>query len=436
MTDGWLITLSWFVIFLFIIRKVKFFVPENITYRLAALVFTVKCAGAVLVGLVYTYYYTGGDTFVLFNDSSILFDALKSHPSDYLKMLFGIDSDSPYLKEMYFSKMAAWYNNNYDIFYNDSRSIIRIHSLIRIFSFGKYYVHAIFFAFLSFAGLTALYRTFSRSIKRHFEIVYAVLFLIPSLAFWGSAALKEAVVLFAVGFIIYSSLQLIAKKSILNLALLIVSVFLLVLTRFYFLIALLPGLTALLLALNKKNIWQKFVISHLVWIVILCSVSLVHPSCDVPCMMSVKQTNFVNLALYSKSGSIITQEKLEPDWKDIISKSPAAFFTTLTKPLSFHSGNIFFRITSLETLFILLMLVEAMLLFRKPSTEDIPLLLLCLSFTVIVYTFLGLTTPVAGTLVRYKVSVLSFLVFLASYFISNSRLFVKNKTGVTTLTSR
>jgi len=84
------------------------------------------------------------------------------------------------------------------------------------------------------------------------------------------------------------------------------------------------------------------------------------------------------------------------------------------------------RITSLETLFVLLMLLEAVILFRKPGKEDLPLLLFCLSFTVITYTFLGLTTPVAGTLVRYKIVALPFLIFLVGYFISHSKLFIKN----------
>src|SRR5215470_4678270 len=108
---GILLTIGWFAILLFIIRKVKFFTPDKIPFQLVALVFAVKCLGAILIGLIYTYYYRGGDTFVFFNDSRILFDALKSHPADYFKMLFGIDSDNPYLKEMYFSKMDAWYNN-------------------------------------------------------------------------------------------------------------------------------------------------------------------------------------------------------------------------------------------------------------------------------------------------------------------------------------
>lgn len=422
---GILITLCWFAILLFMIRQVKFFTPDKIPFQLVALVFTVKCAGAVLIGLVYTYYYKGGDTFVLFNDSRILFDALKSHPADYVKMLFGIDSDG-HLKEMYFSKMNAWYNNEFDILFNDARTIIRIHSVMRIFSFGEYYVHALLFCFLSFMGLTALYKTFSPSIKKHHEVFYAALLLVPSLIFWGSAALKEAVVLFAAGFIVYSSWRLMIKKSIPDFLMLLASLFLMLLTRFYFLIALVPGLTGFLLAHNGKNVWQKFAITHLVWFAALYGFGFVHPSCNVPCIMSVKQSNFVNLALYSKSGSLLTQEKLEPAWKDIITKSPAAFFTTLTKPLSFHSGNVLLRITSLETLFILLMLLEAIILFRKPLKADVPMILFCLSFTIIIYTFLGLTTPVAGTLVRYKIVALPFLVFLAGYFISHSKLFIKN----------
>ena len=430
MTGTLLIILSWFLIFLFLVWKVKFFQPANITFRLAGPVFIAKCAGAILTGWLYTYYYSSGDTFVLFDNSAIFFDALKSNPADYFKMIFGIDSGSDYLKEMYFSKMNAWYNNEYDILFNDSRTIIRIHAVLRIFSFGQYYVHSLFFSFFSFAGLTAIYRTFLPYIKKHHELFYAGTFLFPSLVFWGSGALKEAVVILAIGFLCYSSYRFILKKTAWKFLTFLIAAYILILTRFYFLIALIPGLISFLLSVNGKNTWKKFAVVHLVWLLLLYCYGFINPSCDVPCIMSMKQNNFVQLAQFSKSGSIISNEFLQPTWKGLISESPSAFTTSLTQPLVFTSDQMLLRLASVETLFTLLMIIEALVLFRIPPKKDVPLLLFCLSFFVITFTFLGLTTPVAGTLVRYKVVALPFLVFVAGYFISNSKLFDKEESHI------
>jgi hypothetical protein len=143
-------------------------------------------------------------------------------------------------------------------------------------------------------------------------------------------------------------------------------------------------------------------------------------------MVAAKQNNFVDLALTSKSGSMITDQKLTPAWNDILLNLPLLW--SQPSPSRCHFIPAIFCFVSLhsKTLFILLMLLESIILFRMPAKKDVPLLLFCFSFTLITFTFVGLTTPVAGTLVRYKIAALPFLVFLTGYFISNSRLFVKN----------
>lgn len=430
MTD-WLLTLFYFLIFLFIIRRNKFFLPAQIPFSLIAITFTLKVAAGIFLGYVYAQHYKGeGDTFKYFADGNTLFDFLFSQPLDFFRILFGISPDNEYFREHYYRNFYFWYNNHFDFFFNDSRIIIRINSLIRFFSFGVYNVHVVFFSFLSFTGLTALYHFFSSSIKGNHKIFYAGIFLLPSVAFWGSGVMKEPVVILALGLLLYFILKFRNRKIIYSLLMITVFVFLLVLSKFYYAVALLPGLIAMLWSTNNKNIFFKFITTHIICLLLLFCVRFMIPDYDVALIISFKQNNFVNMALDSNTGSLMSTEKLQPYWSDIIAKSPEAFFTALVTPLEFFSGKIFTAIASIETLFILLLILLSVIFFRKPEHSNYPLLLFMLSFILITYTLLGITTPVAGALVRYKVITLPFLVFLILHctdFLKIKNLFATKK---------
>ena len=420
---NWLLTGFYFLVFLFIIRKLKFFSPDNIPFALVAFAFLFKTIAGILLGYVYSHHYKGeGDTFKYLLDGNTLHGILLTNPVDYFRILFGLSSDNDLFRANYFSKMYNWYNNDFDFFFNDSRTIIRINSVIRIFSFGIYNIHSLFFTFFSFAGLTALYRFCSSAIKRNHKIFYAGIFLFPSVAFWGSGLLKEAIVIFALGFILYFALKSFSQKSFLNFFMLLLFTFLLLLLKFYYIIALLPGIAGYLWSRNNENIFLKYFTTHLIWFLLLYSVRFIAPEYKVPVILSAKQSNFINMAYASNAGSIFNTTKLEPLWRDIFKKSPDAILNTLFNPLSFDSGNKLILISTLETIFVLLILMLSLIFFRQPEQNDYPLLLFSLSFVIITFTLIGLTTPVAGALVRYKVITLPFLIFLSVYFIDFDKL--------------
>ncbi|MBK5285038.1 MAG: hypothetical protein JJE25_06515 [Bacteroidia bacterium] len=396
----------------------KFFTLNNISFSLVSFSFLLKVGAGILLGLVYTHYYKdSGDTFQYFNDGNKLHAVLLAHPVDYLKILSGLAPDNEYFRENYFNSMLYWGNNDFDFFFGDSQTIIRINSIIRIFSFGVYNVHVVFFSFFSFAGLIALYRFFSGLIKRNHRIVYAGIFLLPSVAFWSSGALKEAVAIFAIGFFLHFSLKYVNKKSVRNGIMVLLFLFLLVLIKFYYLIALLPGISGYLWCRNKQNIYLKYFTTHIVWLLLLYSTRFIVPDYNVPVILSYKQNNFVNMAVASGSGSIFSTEKLHPVWRDIIKKSPDAFLSVLLNPLTFSRHKILALLSSLETVLVLLLLMAALIAFRKPEQEDYPLLIFALSFVIITFTLIGLTTPVAGALVRYKTITLPWLIFMLVYII-------------------
>ena len=67
-----------------------------------------------------------------------------------------------------------------------------------IFSFGNYHVHSILLSYFAFLGSFSLANVFYKVSKLKMASYFAV-FLIPSVVFWSSGILKEAILLFALG---------------------------------------------------------------------------------------------------------------------------------------------------------------------------------------------------------------------------------------------
>lgn len=110
------------------------------------------------------------------------------------------------------------------------------------------------------------------------------------------------------------------------------------------------------------------------------------------------------------SGSLLTVKKLNPTFISFIKALPAALFNALFKPFIFTSFNPFLLLSGLENL--LLFLFMLVVLFFKKTAVIINQNLLFFTFTIAlsILIFVGLTTPVLGAMVRYKIPGLLFLI--------------------------
>src|SRR4051812_33206457 len=109
--------LGYLFLFLFLIRRSKFFGLESISPNWVSLVFVLKVIAGCSLGLLYTYYYkdrSTADTFKFFDDSKIISAQLWEHPKYFFEMLTGINGNDPELTPYYYS-MNAW--NNKDVLF-------------------------------------------------------------------------------------------------------------------------------------------------------------------------------------------------------------------------------------------------------------------------------------------------------------------------------
>src|SRR4051812_43770362 len=116
--------------------------------------FTLKICGAVFIGLVYEYYYSGGDTSAYFYHAKIINSSLAESPIKWVNLLFRIPDtyDVEYYKYIY---QMIWYDNH------SSYLVSSIAAFLGVFTFNTYLPTSVLFAALSFTGIWAMFRTFA-----------------------------------------------------------------------------------------------------------------------------------------------------------------------------------------------------------------------------------------------------------------------------------
>lgn len=413
----------------------KFFVVDGISKRTFSILFLLKIVFGFALWAIYTFYYTDrvtADIYKYFDDSKIIFNALKTNPIDYFKILFGIGNNTPAF-DHYYSEMNYWARKIDSSIYNDSHTIIRFNSVVRFFSFGYYNVHTIFICFLSLIGLTAIYKTFTTHLQdKKRELLFAV-FLLPSVLFWGSGVLKEGLIFFALGLLIYYSSKLFSIKSIL---ICLATTTLLALSKFYVWLAIFPSIV-LLVWINKtsaKKIFLKFIVLVLVIGGIGLNIDSIVEIQNPLVTLSLKQNEFNQLASgelkdsnqkhIAIANSKIEINTLEPTFYSFAKNSPKALLNTLLRPYVWELKSPMIVLAGLETLLIIFISI-LVLLFIKPLKEiKWEYVLFCFSFVVIQFLIIGETTPILGAIARYKTIALPFLV-IGLLFILDKGKFMK-----------
>ncbi|PKP08717.1 MAG: hypothetical protein CVU09_14255 [Bacteroidetes bacterium HGW-Bacteroidetes-4] len=416
---SYLLLFFYFAILIVIISRAKFFQSAYLPKYVPILIFILKFTAGISVYLVYAYFYgsrISGDIFKYFDDGNIIYSALHQNPVDYLRMLTGIGAKAPHLSQ-YYDTCHFWIKDfNYGLL-NDNRIVIRFNALFRLISMGNIHIHTLFMSFLSFTGLWFLLRTFEATFQTKKWGLVLVVFFFPSSLFWTSGLLKEGILTFAFGMLIYQIYGLINnKKTGLSIACLVLSIGILFLSKFYVLVAALPGLIYVLVAskLKIRNTFAYFIGIHLILLSLLW---FTKPfiGVDFPKIIVQKQNDFIAYVnSLEQAGSKIEMAPLQPTFKNLIKEAPKAFVTTLLRPTIFEIHSPMVAMAAIENLFILVLLLLTMLHFTKLHLNN-PWLWFCVSFVIILFTLIGLTTPILGALVRYKAPALPFLGIIILY---------------------
>ncbi len=399
-----LLPFFYFVLFAFIIYKCRFFHVEAISVFWNVLLFLAKVLAAYALYWVYTNTYTNramSDIFKFFDDSEGLYRLFRIAPIDFFKNFFGFADDFNYGGK-YVDWMNNWLHPYGNRMYNDNRMMIRIHTLLRFFSGGNYHVHSVFFAFFSFIGIQFIIKTFKTYIVHHFRWFYLAMFLFPSVIFWGSGCLKESLLIIELGLFIFCFFKIMQQFQWKYLIGILIGITSILFTKFYILIVLIPCMVAFIAAQKWHFLaqWKTYLLVFAGLLTTGIFISFLHPSLDFSRLLISKQHGFVNVAIETQSASIISDEKIEPSWKGIFTFLPQAWYRVVVLPYPW-AGKWVERIAGMEN--VLLLLFAAFTWWKGRSYSRSNAYYFALAFVIILYSIIGITVPVVGAMVRYKV---------------------------------
>jgi hypothetical protein len=365
-------------------------------------VFLLKALATTALYLLYTKYYTtraDADIFKYFDDSLIIFNHLKQHPSDFWEII--IRSNLP--KELG-PKMISWFTGWGVHLVDSNQTMIKLHLLIHPFSFGNYHIHSLVFCFLSFLGSIALYNAVVKYLNIH-PWLAMLSFLLPSVLLWSSAPLKETLVVMLLSFSIAQIIKFLFEKNIKHMLFALLFLIPLFFVKPYFVIGLTPFMP--LLIFRKIAISKKYLVAITVFIIAVLFLNFLPNGQTITGAIIQKQHDFLNHAEAENAGSLIYLPRLEGNYWSLIKTIPIALFNLFLKPLPWDSLNPLFFLASLENLFLIALIIIATV-YRKTSlsSEQKELLWLLSLYSLIIYTLIGVTTPVVGAFVRYKAPIL------------------------------
>ena len=409
---GFLISIAYFLLFCFVISKITFFKDDAISKRGFIALFGLKIIVSIILTAIYTHYYTNRETadiFKYFDDSKIMFDALFEKPLDYFKMLFAIGNDNAYFTESYYTKMNFWIKPDNGSYNDNNHLIIRFNALARIFSFGYFQAHNIFINFLSLIGLTAIYKAFKSEYNSTNKLLFIALLLLPSLLFWGSGLLKESIILFGLGLFTYSFFKLFKHPNLLSFGLLLFSLALIAYTKLYILAALLiPTIGYIINSILKRKRHLGYITATLVCFLISLVAPKLNTEWDIYQKIALKQKEF-NVLINNVSTSSSFKIVEITDAPSILKNIPNAINNTLLRPYPWECSSPFVWLSLLENWLIILLIITT-IVFRKKKNINYNIVYFTFTFAFSLFVLIGLTTPIFGAIVRYKIPATLFLI--------------------------
>ena len=464
--------ITYALIFIFLILKLKFFDFIGISKGQLILLFVLKIIFGFAVSGVYMYYYHTSDFDTYLKASKMAFDYFIGNSAEL--------------------NIPGRYSSFDDTMFNNSRIVIGINFLLQFISLNIQNVHILFFCFFSFAGLTALFRSFYAHFPTKRIALIIGIYLVPSVLFWTSGVFKETIAISCLGFLVYYTDFGLQKKYTSSKILVSIFLFLLLFfTKMYIAFAISPLLLAnfIICKTEGKNSLIKYMSVFIGVILIVHGLSkfddktnvyklfadkqskaiseakggyfLMNDSCFISVESSnkdalilqqdstfrikmgssflswkldnMKDTTFVVHSKDSSSytflyhvtpaNSVVAIKQFPPTFRGILNNIPSAILNVFIQPTIYSVKNSLQLIVWIENSLLILLLILTILFFDKKIAKDNEVLLFCLLLGIIQFAEIGLVTPAIGAMVRYKVTALPFIVTTSLICIDSEKLF-------------
>jgi len=381
--------------------------PELKKFFWPALIF--KIIAGLSLGYIYFIYYGSGDTINYWLDGKIIAERILQDPINTLRILWEDDTNQ---------NLAGLINNK-------PRSVffVKIAGLIALLTDGNYVLMSIFISYVSFlASWYAFRKLVSRFPDARRAAAVAFLFF-PSVVFWSSGLIKESLGLASLYILTGFFLTIYGQKKIKGWEWILATLFFWIgwNLKYYWIGIFIPVvLTTLIIARLVKGRENLRRLETALWfglfIIFLFAATSLHPNFYPNRIVDViweSNQEFMNLAA---PGNVVHYNHLQPDFFAMATNAPGALLAGIFRPYCWESHNLFSAMAAIENTIVLLLVISAATAIRKFFVSPHRILSLAIIlYTVLLAIFLALSTPNLGTLSRYKIGFLPFLVFLILY---------------------
>lgn len=396
---------------------VRPYVTNELTRKYFFWGLTVRIAGALFLGILYQFYYSGGDTFNYHTHGSrVIWEAFMESPSDGLALIFSSGED----------QQIAYKYSSQILFWGDSGSyfIVRLAAIFDLLTFSTYSATAILFALLNFTGMWLFFTVFAKQFPEQRKWIAVAVLFIPSVVFWGSGVLKDSVVLACIGILTYCVKKLFIDRrfSISRIAMMLAAVMVIYNVKIYVLLCFLPAMLLWIYASEFYKIRSTILKALLVpFVLALIVVSGFYAVVKIGeddkryALENLSRTARItayDIGFYTgkNAGSGYSLGELDDSFTGMLKLAPAAVNVSLFRPYLWEVRNPLMALSAAESF--VLFILTLYILFRKRSlffrALGDPNVLFCLVLSVTFAFAVGVSTFNFGTLARYKIPLLPF----------------------------
>ncbi len=399
---------------------------RNINYRgkifakyfLPALI--ARFAGAILTGIMYQHYYGYGDTYYYFFGTKDIFNTLFNSPVAAYEMLFVDISDWNLTTHSHVTFRGIFGKPK-------EAMVIKICGFFSPLGLGTYIGTSFTITVFSFLGCWGIYRVFYDLYPHlHKRLAIVILFL-PSLCFWGTGIMKDSLVIAGLGFYIngiYYGIIRKRKKILRSLFLIIVGILLMKSIKIYVLVSIIPATILWVFFMYKTRIKNPILekIASPVFLVfgalggylIMQQLGSIYSQFTFEGFIeeAKKVQWWLKLSTERDGGSGYDLGELDPSPSGLLKIFPKAINVTLFRPYLWEAKKLILIPTVIESFLTLLFTIYVFFktgVFRllRILLRD-PVILFCMTFSLIFAFCVGFTSFNFGALARYKIPCLPF----------------------------
>lgn len=390
----YLLSIFYAILFFWLITRIQFFKNSGLTNRILVFLFSTRIIAALITCYFNLYYFPVSDSLAFHNGGLVEYNLLFQNTHEYFVNIFQNPHQNGYGRFL----------DSSDSYWNDTKSnfMYKLLSIFDIFSGKNFFINTLFFNFLVFFGLVALYKVFIKIFPdSNYKIILCIFFL-PSALFFTSMIHRDGLILLSLSMVIYHLYFMMNDRLFSWKKILIIFFFLIMILvlRNYILFALIPALIGWIIARNNpKHSFFIFSGTYAISLILFFFSGYISPKTDLPQFVSKKHLAFVAI---SKSGSsTIYVNPLYPNFKSFFINAPQALNHSLMRPYFTEIKSLVYIPFALEN-FLVEILILLFIFWKKKNLSVNPLVYFCLFFSVTIFLIIGYTVPIIGAIVRYK----------------------------------